>query len=365
MRTIIKFTGNDSTGSQPIYAVNLVRHLARLLNLEVLTTSPRLFDGISGISISAVSPDERKGAASTIFKSLKMSLLVNRKYGRDALLVAINPFEAVISPLCRQVVIIHDLVPLVFPGEYPLSSKYYRFVLSALVKRARHVIVISESTKKDVMRFFKVPENRISVVYNGFGNEMLSTAVEKDISPRIEAPFMLYVGGQSYHKNILKLLEAYNILVSDYNCRERLVLAGASHRRTHDSLMEYTRRCNLTGRVKFLGPVSDEELKWLYRNAKVFVFPSFYEGFGFPPLEAMSHGVPVVASLASSIPEVCGDAAHYMNPHNAADMAKGIHDLLENQQLREDLIMKGRERIKRFTWEDAAKGFYSVINSLQ
>lgn len=365
MSTVIKFTGNDSTGSQPIYAVNLVKHLSRLLSLEVLTTAPQLFADTAGISLSTVSANRFRGAIGGVLNNLRMWFLVNGKYERNDIIIAINPFEAVPMPRFRQILIIHDLVPLVFPDEYPLSSRYYRFVLSAAVKRSRHVVVISESTKKDVMRFFNVPDEKISVVYNGFGNEMLSVGAEKDISSRIEGPYMLYVGGQSYHKNILKLLEAHDILVRDYGRREKLVLAGAFHKRTYACLMEYAKRRELQGRVKFLGPVPDSELKWLYGNARLFVFPSFYEGFGFPPLEAMSRGVPVAASNASSIPEICGDAAHYMNPHRADEMAKSIYDLLEKNQLREELKRKGMERIKKFTWENTARGFYSVISSLQ
>jgi glycosyltransferase involved in cell wall biosynthesis len=241
-----------------------------------------------------------------------------------------------------------------------------RFRFRRGLVRASRVIAVSDSTKRDVEAFLGHPSNRIRRVYNapdpGFLDRAATTRDEQQrILERyqITYPFLLYAGNIRRHKNVPRLVEAFAVVREQLAAHPlyrdlRLVIIG-------DTISQYpaVRQTVIKSRVehvvRFLGFVPFDTLRCFYESAAAFVFPSRYEGFGLPPLEAMACGTPVVASNVSSLPEVVGDAAILVNPENVFDIARGIRDVLLDDALRADLVCRGREQAARFSWERTAR----------
>ena len=265
------------------------------------------------------------------------------------------------------VVTIHDMANLFFEEEHGnLRMQLRRFRFRRGLKRANRVIAVSDATRRDVEGLMGVPSERIRRVYNapdpGFrADHAAATADEKQrIMERyqINYPFLLYAGNIRRHKNVPRLVEAFAVVREQMASHPvykdlRLVIIG-------DTISQYpaVRQTVIKSRVeavvRFLGFVPFETLRCFYETAAAFVFPSRYEGFGLPPLEAMACGAPVVASNVSSLPEVVGDAAVLVNPENVFDIARGIRDVLLDDAMREDLIRRGRVQASRFSWERTA-----------
>ena len=265
------------------------------------------------------------------------------------------------------VVTIHDMANLFFEEKRSsLHMQLRRFRFRRGLTRANRVIAVSEATRRDVERHMGVSPDRIRRVYNapdpGFLAAATPDAQERQrIMERyqIDYPFLLYAGNIRRHKNIPRLVEAFAVareqLAAHPTYKDlRLVIIG-------DTISQYpaVRQAVIKSRVesvvRFLGFVPFDTLRCFYESAAAFVFPSRYEGFGLPPLEAMACGTPVVASNVSSLPEVVGDAAILVNPENVFDIARGIQEVLLDEELRVRLIRRGREQAARFSWNWTAR----------
>jgi glycosyltransferase involved in cell wall biosynthesis len=266
-------------------------------------------------------------------------------------------------------VTVHDLANLLFEWEEysRLRIQLRRFRLKRGLARASRVMAVSEATRRDVELLAGVPPHRLRMIYNapdpGFfepdhagADEARGRIMERY---QIQRPFLLYAGNIRRHKNIPRLVEAFAVLRCEFENHPeyrdlRLVIIG-------DNISEYpaVRQAVIRSRaehvVRFLGFVPFETLRYFYQSAAAFVFPSRYEGFGLPPLEAMACGTPVVTSNVSSLPEVVGDAAILVNPENVFDIVRGIRDVLLDEPLRATLICKGREQAARFSWSRTAR----------
>jgi glycosyltransferase involved in cell wall biosynthesis len=272
----------------------------------------------------------------------------------------------------KQITTIHDLTLSFFPGK-KMNSFLHRFaynlVLRKGVKKAQKIIAVSESTKKDLMRLLRTPDEKIQVIYNGVGREFIPSPrtelsrkqLQKDFG--IEKSYLLYTGVWRDHKNILGLLEALAHLVHERNFDEELVITGKANPVYAQEIFDKVKKLKLEKTVIFTGLVDDEDLRKLYQNARVFVFPSFYEGFGLPPLEAMSCGIPVVASNSSSIPEICGKAAEFFDPYNSEDMANKIWQVWGDESMRKILIDAGSSRVLDFSWARMAEETLAIYRS--
>jgi glycosyltransferase involved in cell wall biosynthesis len=265
------------------------------------------------------------------------------------------------------VVTIHDLANLFFEEEQtsPLRMQLRRFRFRRGLVRASRVIAVSDATRRDVETWMGVPPSRIRRVYNAPDPGFLTTNASAEERQRImeryqvNYPFLLYAGNIRPHKNVTRLVEAFAVLreqLSDHPVyRElRLVIIGDTISQ-YPAVRQAVIRSKMEQVVRFLGFVPFETLRCFYESAAAFVFPSRYEGFGLPPLEAMACGAPVVASNVSSLPEVVGDAAMLVNPENVFDIARGIRELLLNEPLRQELIHRGRLQAARFSWERTAR----------
>jgi glycosyltransferase involved in cell wall biosynthesis len=258
---------------------------------------------------------------------------------------------------CRCVVTIHDTIHLNFPQYLPNRGAYAyaRALMWAAAKRSDRILTVSESSKRDIIHYFGVSPEKVVVVYNAiderFGTEPRSEEIAR-VRERFQLDhgFVLYVGNIKPHKNLVRLIEAFDGLRHDGFDDLKLLIIGDEISKW-PALRRAVHSHKLHKHVRFLGFQSDETLASLYRLAAVFVFPSLYEGFGLPPLEAMASGTPVVTSNLSSMPEVAGDAAVLVDPYDAVDIRDGIKRVLTDAALREDLRRKGLQRAREFSWE--------------
>jgi glycosyltransferase involved in cell wall biosynthesis len=279
------------------------------------------------------------------------------------------PLNRVPLPMPRPyVVTIHDMASLLFETRSGPHMGARRFLLRRGLLRAARIMAVSEATRRDVRDALEIPEGRIRLVYNAPNPEFFRPAQAGRASIleryQIAYPFLLYAGNIRPQKNIPRLVEAFAVV------REKLSRHPV-YRELHlliigDEISRYpsVRRAVIQSRVekavRFLGFVPFDALRIFFESAALFVFPSLYEGFGLPPLEAMATGTPVVASNVSSLPEVVGDAALLVNPENVFDIARGIQEALLDEELREELIAKGRKQAARYSWERTAREVLEV-----
>jgi glycosyltransferase involved in cell wall biosynthesis len=279
----------------------------------------------------------------------------------------------VLPPLvhCRSVVTIHDCIHLMFPEYLPgrLAHAYARGQLWMAAHRSDRILTVSETSKLDILRRFRVPADKVTVVYNAIDERLAVPPVEEDVE-RVKAryqlndPFALYVGNIKPHKNLERLIHAFHELRKDAAFESlKLVIIGDEISR-YQGLRRAVHRLKLHKHVRFLGFVPLETLAVLYRLARVFVFPSLYEGFGLPPLEAMYFGTPVVTSNISSLPEVVGDAAILVDPYDPASIADGMRQALQDEQLRAELRVRGMARAREFSWAQSVRRIRDVYGEV-
>lgn len=258
----------------------------------------------------------------------------------------------------NQIVTIHDLSFLRNPDWF--SKKfyyYYRFLIPKIAKNSLKIITVSEFSKKEIINLLNISEENIKVIYCAISKEFQD--IIKIDSNNNYGNYILAVSSLDPRKNFERLLLAYNRLTLKDT---KLVIAGSKHKIFVDVKIKNFIRNNKN--IILTGYVSDKVLVSLYRNAIVFVYPSIYEGFGLPPLEAMACGCPVVASNAASIPEVCCDAAYSVDPYNVDSIVEGIYKVLTDESLRQSLIQKGFERVKLFSWEKSAQKVIKIIEEV-
>ena len=270
----------------------------------------------------------------------------------------------VLPPLtpCKAVVTIHDCIHLRFPQYLPnrLGYAYARSSMWMATHRANRVLTVSEASKRDILRYFRVPERKIDVIYNAIDDRLGETPTPEEIERvreryQLNAPYVLYAGNIKPHKNLERLIEAFHTLRQDPDLGHVKLLIIGDEISKYATLRRAVHRYKLHKYVRFFGFVPDKTLAVLYRLARVFVFPSLYEGFGFPPLEAMASGTPVITSNVSSLPEVVGDAALLIDPLDPNEIAQAIRRVLMDSDLRDDLSQRGLRRVKEFSWERSVR----------
>lgn len=266
----------------------------------------------------------------------------------------------------KLIITIYDLIPLIFRELYldkasPEWQSEYMESLNLVKKNADGIVAISECTKHDTIRLLDYSAEKIDVVYGGVSNAFYvvkDANLLKTVKERfgIIEKFILFTAAEDPRKNFETLINAFAILPKEYNNNYQLVIAGRSSRQWQDQLQDLGASLGINeGKLIFTGFVTDEELNLLYNTASLFVFPSLYEGFGLPILEAMSCGIPVIAANSSSIPEVISNSGILFNPIDKIDLAQKIKKVLSDPVLQNRLIEKGFQNVKRFTWEKAAE----------
>ena len=290
----------------------------------------------------------------------------------DILFVPAHTIPLIRRPGLKTVVTIHDVGFQKFLEQY--QSRWWRLyggrISNFAARAATHVIAVSESTKRDLVRELGVNPDQITVVYEGVDHEVFRQQSKKKCG--IDGEYLLFVGTIQPRKNLVRLIEAFSLLTSHFPLLN-LVIAGKEGWLA-DEIYAAPRKFGVGERVKFLGYVPTDEIVSLMNGALALVFPSLYEGFGLPVLEAMACGCPVVASNISSLPEVVGSATHHgrvrggseagilVDPHRVGDIVRGIEKVLRfSKEERQDLIGRGLKQAKKFTWQRAARETIEVF----
>lgn len=277
---------------------------------------------------------------------------------------------------CPYVMTVHDVLDYMYRVKSRSNFSqmvHYRMTRFALHHAAR-IFAVSNFTKQDVARLFQVQEKKIEVVYNAIDDRFrMGHATDADrqmIAERYQVhyPFILYAGRISPHKNVVRTIEAFSALKTDLakdGLMEdlKLIIIGDELSK-HPDLRRAVIKSGVQYDVRFLGFVPIDVLRIFYDTAKAFIFPSLYEGFGLPPLEAMAHGTPVVASNTSSLPEVVGKAAVLVNPENVFEIKRALFRVLTDQELREKMKIAGREQADKFSWETSVRRMIEVYEEV-
>src|SRR3989338_291286 len=280
-----------------------------------------------------------------------------------------------LSTTTKLIITAHDLSFVHFPEHFSRKTRLWHSAINprALFNRADHIVTVSAHTKDDLVETYGIAQEKVSVIYPGVEVNSSQTTVHSKSKNVNREPmtdgFILYFGALEPRKNIEGIIEAFELLHSQFaNSHEirrlasYLIIAGLSTPYVK-YLKKRIAKSKVRDRVILKENPTEEEKETLYAGASLFVYPSFYEGFGFPPLEAMSYGVPVVASSASSVPEICGDAAMLVNPWDVNEIKEGMRILLEDETLRQNYISAGRNRIREFSWQASAKQIKEIFYS--
>jgi glycosyltransferase involved in cell wall biosynthesis len=260
----------------------------------------------------------------------------------------------------RIITTIYDIIPIhpELGFRHPLKRMYAGFLFHQAVKRADHILTISQFTAQELFRHASCDPAKVTVTHLGIDADFFRSPSPG--RPRPE-PYLLAVGNVKPHKNLGRLLEAFGLLHKEIP--HRLVIVGKKEGFITGDLSLDKIQARLGSRVLFTGELSDAELKSNYQHADLFIHPSLYEGFGFPPLEAMAAGCPVLVSTAAALPETCGDAVRYFDPQKPQEIADRIREILGDPSLRRDLIQKGSNWVNRFTWDACAEQTLPVLRS--
>jgi glycosyltransferase involved in cell wall biosynthesis len=259
----------------------------------------------------------------------------------------------------NQVVTIHDVIPLLFPEFHKNQYFYFKWLLGIALKKTRIIITPSSHTKELIAKLYNIPTRKIDLIPNGIPDYFLENDEEKSLKEE----YIIYAGRICPMKNIKGIVEAF------YEIKEliphKLVFIGGGREEFKKEIQagRLPKKVLDDERIIIKGYVDEGEMNKLMKKAALLIFPSFYEGFGLPPLEAMACGTPVVASSSASLPEVCGNAAHYVNPYDSSDIANGIISVIKDENYSKELVGKGRERIKLFSWKTSAVSVLNIIRS--
>src|ERR1700691_3339241 len=277
---------------------------------------------------------------------------------------------------CPYILTVHDLLEHMYGSRNASSLRrsMHFYLTRRVLRRAARVIAVSQFTRNEIEKLLAIPDARIEVVYNAIDERFLhghATQADRDLIAQrylVNHPFILYAGAIRPHKNVVRIIEAFSALKSELQketlCPDLKLIIIGDDLSSHPRLRRPVVRSGVQNDVRFLGFVPIEVLRIFYDVAKIFVFPSLYEGFGLPPLEAMAHGTPVVTSNTSSLPEVGGNAALLVNPENVFEIRRGLQRALLDVPLRERMKQRGYEQAQRFSWTSSVSRILEIYREV-
>ncbi|NIA02483.1 MAG: glycosyltransferase [Nitrospirae bacterium] len=354
-----RYADNEATGVE-WYSYHIINGLIEeAKNHDILLYSRKKL-GIKGVQ-NKVLPAKRLWTLRTLSKEMKVN-------PPDVLFVPSHVLPLNLPK--KSVIMIHDVAFKYLRKSYSFSQYHYlNWSTKFAVKNATKIIVPSEATGKDLVKFFKCPKEKIEVVYHGFtapevsdkeiDKVMKNSKVFKHFEITKDSPYILFVGRLESKKNLVRLVEAFDNFRKSHP-EYRLILAG-KRGVGFERLMKAVNRLKMANSVVMPGYVTEEEKAALYKYCKVFAFPSLYEGFGLPILEAFHYKKPVLSSHVSCLPEVAGDAACYIDPYDREVMTAGMERLVADKNFAKKLVHLGTERLKSFTWKKVAKQTLQII----
>lgn len=278
-----------------------------------------------------------------------------------------------VTGTAKRVATIHDLINLNLPEYFEGYNKYYarlakaylRFQTWLTVRNSDELVTVSDFSRQQIIHYYGIDRRKIFVVYNGVSSSLSAKPISQLTKQRfkIDGPYVLGLANFRGQKNNTVLLKAYAVLKKN-GCKELLVLFGKYPKESAEHMINESIGPDLAKDVRLLGPLNDDELREIYTGASIFVFPSLAEGFGIPAVEAMACGTCVVTSSAGSLPEVCGDAAVYVNPRSPAELAAAMHTLMEDVERRSLLGKMGIQQARNYDWNDSAQRLLRIFETL-
>jgi len=346
----LSFLISEPTGLA-IYAKNLFPHL-KILNPTLLTAQKIPNNNCYEIPANLTPEQGSRGHINRllwtqtqlpkIYKQLKSNLLF-------------SPIpEAPLFAGCRYIITVHDLIALRFPRRFDPLTPYHRYYIPQVLRQAEHIICDSESTANDLMNFCNIPSSLISRIFPGYDASFFKF---------LDLPtsnYFLYMGRHNPHKNVQRVVAAF--AAWPHNSEYELWITGSEDKRYTPLLKAQVRELGLFDRVKFLNYLPAADLPKVINRAIALLFPSLWEGFGLPVLEAMACGTPVITSNLSSMPEVAGDGALLVNPYSIQEIASAMHELATDAKARSHLRQLGLARAKQFSWEKTGRETAAILD---
>jgi len=347
------------------YTLNLVKHFAKLstqikyiiyfnrssrTHLENIEF-PNNFD-VRWVS-KWLSPDKK--FLGHFFRLIHSNYLALKHFG--TLQFNTSPLEVCFFK-SNQIVTVHDVIPILFKKFHKKQYHFYKVILKYVLRSVQMVITPSMYTKELVHEYYGLEDNKVQNIPLAID----SLSIKKSTVNQQRRPYILYVGRINEMKNVIQVIRSFRIVSNSLDLE--LVVVGDDEIRFNELLIEAGCDEYTKSKIFFNQNVTNGEKYQLMKDASAFVYPTLFEGFGFPPLEAMSCGCPVIVSDNSSLPEVCGDAAYYVNPEDENEIANGIIEVLSNNNLKSQLIAKGLERVQLFSWKETALEHLSFITSI-
>ena len=348
-----------------VYALNMLNELLPLLKdheVTVFTTCPEVIKP-SGAKIVAVSKrlSPNYGKFSGLFRFLWTQFILPFKLKKLKADKLYCPSHHGCFFFKKQVITILDLIPVKYPGQHKLQNIYFKFILPVLLKRAEAIVTISENTGRDLINTFHISVEKIKIAYCGYDAVNFSPKVNVSSSILKKYGFedyFLVVGATYPHKNVESAMKA--LKVSGLN--SVLLVIGKGRKGYKKKLVNLSEELKMNGKVSFVDYAPYADLPEIYSGAKGLLYLSFYEGFGMPILEALACGCPVITSKLSSLPEVAGDCALYVNPLDSVNIAKAMNTLYSDKAIASKLSADGIARAKQFGWSSGAKKIlHSII----
>ena len=342
------------------YIENVVTALSKEMNIDIIVNEEEVkyFENISSnINFMIVSKSLKKPLWNVLWHLLVLPFKIDKSKYEWMLLPAGNRRLMLFYPI-KTLVTMHDLSQFHVENKYDALRMFYiKKVIPFFLKRADKIFTVSENTAKDMVIHYGMKKEDLIVNYNGVNTDNFYSSSNKELD---EKPYILYVARIEHPgKNHLNLIKAYEKLPEQYKKRYDLYLIGSDWNGA-EVVHEYAKQSADTSRIKFLGYVHNDDLPRYYRNATLFAFPSFYEGFGIPVVEAMASGTAVITSSTSSLPEVGGDAAIYFDPTSPTNISEVMLEVLKDKNKREEMCQLGYEQIKKFSWAQHVK---TLINN--
>jgi glycosyltransferase involved in cell wall biosynthesis len=357
--------GESPTGLG-LYAINLIRALDSLRDdLAVFTSCPRTLEHLRARLLRATSlARPERGMRGHFMRLIWVQSVLRARVRLARIEVLLNTMpEAIVGSPVPQVTVVHDLLPLFFPTEYPRQQYYFRSLVPRVLRSSRVIVADSESTRRDIVQSYGVPPDKVRVIYPGYDPDIYAPNGADRFGGAGPDSYLLYVGNLLPHKNLLSLLDALAILRRRHPAR--LIIRGDGQPTYARAVRERVETLGLDHAVSFQGYAAEGALRELYAGAACLVLPSFREGFGLPVLEAMACGTPVITSSSSSLPEVGGDAALKVDPHDAIELSDAMYRVLTDAHLREDLRERGLKWVRAFSWRRTAEQMSRLLDEVR
>ncbi|PIS43045.1 MAG: hypothetical protein COT24_00325 [Candidatus Kerfeldbacteria bacterium CG08_land_8_20_14_0_20_40_16] len=295
---------------------------------------------------------------------------IDRLIGGVDLFFIPNLIFLALSRKIKKVITLHDLSFLLYPQFYSVKGRWWHKAVNPkkIIQDFDQVIAVSESTRNDIINLLEAPPEKVKIIYSGINPEnyqSLDLITQAKVKKKYQLPekFILSLSAIEPRKNIDSLISSFKLFKQRSDSGYHLVIVGG-YREKINGFRFLINNSQFKEQVHFIGYVSNQEKPYFYNLASLFVYPSFYEGFGFPPLEAMAASTPVIASYSSSLSEICEEAAILIDPHNIEELTEAIYQVLSNSEFSKRLVAKGLKQVQKYSWRETAQATLDLFESL-